>query len=194
MSVCYISRCCFSVAFEIFNVQFYSWDATLWRWHLLTQQIISAWIFSLISAYVRLSAAFHYYSAVKPRWVWGSYPYPWVHMSLQHNPALEHLRKRSGTWIPVQAEACISHTAQQSEKALPAQRSDSLTSWAASWASNSDTTYTCATSGKVMVWHRLKWGQHLHCKSISCVNQKEVKLRRSILQNPDTYRRLLNQV
>lgn len=30
----------------------------------------------------------------------------------------------------------------------------------------------------------------MHCKSISCVNQKGVNLRRSILQSPDTYGRL----
>lgn len=43
----------------------------------------------------------------------------------------------------------MSHTAQQSNKALPALlSSDSWTSCAASWASKSDTTYTCATSGE----------------------------------------------
>lgn len=97
LSVCYISRWCFPVAFKIFNMQFYPWDVTPWRWCLLTQQIISAWIFSLISPYVEISSAFHHCCATGSRWFWGSYLCPWVHLSLENNPVLQHLRNCSGT-------------------------------------------------------------------------------------------------
>lgn len=78
-------------------MQFYPWDVTLWRWYLLTQQIISAWIFSLTSAHVRISSAFHHGRATDSTWFWASYLFSWVHMSLENNPVLEHLRNCSGT-------------------------------------------------------------------------------------------------
>lgn len=133
LSVCYISRWCFPVAFKIFDMQFYPWDVTLWSLYLLTQQIISAWIFSLTSACVRISSAFHHDCATDSVGFWeGLSISSGSHVTGEQSCAgapQERLRDQ----VPFHWEAGVGHRAQQWNST--ASTAAPWTSWAASWAS-----------------------------------------------------------
>lgn len=150
----------------------------------------------------RISSAFHHDCAADSMGFWGGYLYPEVHMSLENNPVLEHLRKGSGTEALCSGRFVLG-TEHSSETALPALPSSGpWTSWAASWASTLTPLTPLQALGKsevAQVEMRAAFAlqKHFMCEPSSSSFQKgatEILLKPILLQNPGSYRKLLNQV